>query len=335
MKVLHAPFNIAGQATLISRAQRSLGIESDVLIFDDNAFHYEYDINLQLSKKNTPQRILTYLKCLYQTLKKYDILHFHFGRSLLPWSADLPLLKLIKKKSVMHYWGSDVIQTDVALRYTLLSKELLQEIYPKIDNEEKRKKLARINRRVSMSIVGDPALLPYLAQARVIPKVIDVSKIPFIGSEDKKILTIVHAPTNRNIKGTELIEKEITKIKKCYPINYFTVENKPHKQALELYKTADIVIDDVLQGPYGILAMECMAMGKPVMTRIDPAFIKFYPNLPIINTDRSNIYTNLIRLIENHDLRRELGLKGRAYVEQQHDSIKIAKQLMSMYQEIH
>jgi uncharacterized repeat protein (TIGR04076 family) len=34
MEVLHAPENIGGQASIITKAQRGLGVESDVLIFD-------------------------------------------------------------------------------------------------------------------------------------------------------------------------------------------------------------------------------------------------------------------------------------------------------------
>jgi len=43
MKILHAPENIAGQPTVISRTQRAFGIKSDLLIFNKSPFDYKYD----------------------------------------------------------------------------------------------------------------------------------------------------------------------------------------------------------------------------------------------------------------------------------------------------
>jgi hypothetical protein len=51
MRVLHAPHNIGGQASTIAKAQRELGVESDVLVFDEGYLNYECDINLALSEK--------------------------------------------------------------------------------------------------------------------------------------------------------------------------------------------------------------------------------------------------------------------------------------------
>ena len=37
-----------------------------------------------------------------------DIFHFYFGLSLVPQSVQFPLLGALRKKSVMHYLGSDI-----------------------------------------------------------------------------------------------------------------------------------------------------------------------------------------------------------------------------------
>src|SRR5690606_27511398 len=37
-----------------------------------------------------------------------DIFHFHNGNSFLVGNADIPLLRSIGKKMVMHHWGNDV-----------------------------------------------------------------------------------------------------------------------------------------------------------------------------------------------------------------------------------
>ena len=99
MKVLHAPENIAGQASIIAKAQGALGVESDVLVFGQNVFDYKCDINLNLNTKpiiiKVPILMINFIKCLF----KYDVFHFHFGASLLPYNIDLPILKIFRK----HY----------------------------------------------------------------------------------------------------------------------------------------------------------------------------------------------------------------------------------------
>ena len=44
------------------------------------------------------------------------------------------------------------------------------------------------------------------------------------------------------------------------------VEGLRHDEALEHYRDADIVVDQLNAGWYGLFAIECMALGKPVVT---------------------------------------------------------------------
>jgi glycosyltransferase involved in cell wall biosynthesis len=334
MKILHAPINIAGQASILSRAERSLGIKSDVLVFNHTLFEYEYDYNLQLTKYPRILRgiiiILNFFICYF----KYDTFHFHFGRSLLPFNCDLHFYKFFKKKTIMHYWGSDVIQTDIAKKYTLLDEKIFDQLYPALDNEKKRGSIKKINNLVDISIVGDYSLLAFSPNSCVVRQAIILSQIPYIGCELKKnSITIIHAPTQRGLKGTRYILPVIDQLKKeGYPIDFILVEKKPHHEAIEIFKKADIIIDDLLQGPYGILSIECMAMGKPVLDYIHESFVRNYPELPIVNTNPDTLYDNLKKLIETPDLRISIGKQGREYVEKNHDAKIIAAQMMKIYQ---
>ncbi len=334
MRILHAPQNIAGQASSISRAQRSLGFKSDVLTFYSTFFDYETDMNLNLNKKLFIEiavlRIFYFLICI----RKYDVFHFHFASSFLPRNADLPILKLLGKKVFMEYWGSDVIQGDIGINYYLLTIKDFKNIFPATSNDQKlRKKINRIDKYVNASIVGDYSLLPFSPKSVVIRQAIDLSKLPFIGcNKENDTIKIVHAPTNRNKKGTNYIFSTIKKLKEeGYKIEFILVEKKTNRETLEIFKTADIIIDDVLMGPYGIICIECMALGKPVLCRIDDKLIKYYHNLPIVNTPPDKIYENIKLLIDNPKLRKELGISGRKYVKENHDSIKIAQQLIDLY----
>jgi hypothetical protein len=337
MKVLHAPENIAGQASMIAKAQRELGIEADVLVFNQKEYNYYCDINLSLSGKKIPMQYFLLINNFIRCFFKYDVFHFHFGFSLLPNNLDLPILKLFGKKTIMHYWGSDIRQSDIAIDYVYFKTlEELQKIYPAGDDALKRKKIEKIEKYVNISIAGDYQLLPYSPKSIVVKQALEISNLPFIGYENRNgNIRIVHAPTDREKKGTKYVLAAIERLKeeKCI-IDFIFVEHKTHAEALDIYKNADIIIDQIVLEAHGTLAMEGMALGKPVLCRIDENFIKYYQGLPLLNTNPDNIYENLKLLIENPDLRRSLGEKGRKYVEDIHDSKKIAKQLIELYKSI-
>ena len=337
MRVLHAPVNMAGQATIISESLQKLGVESDVLLFNRHPFGYSGEKSLDLKKRRLLGEkiaVLAYnfLRCIID----YDIFHFHFGLSLLPKNIDLPVLKLLGKKMVMHYWGDDIRQNDIAVKYTCLSREDLRELYPERRDELQRKKVEKLNKDVNISIVGDFQLLPYSPQSIVIKQVIDLSRWDYVGAEKKPgAVKIVHAPSNQRIKGTKYILSAINKlIDDGANIDFVLLENMSNEQVKKHCREADIIVDQLLLESYGIFAIECMALGKPVLCRIDDEFIKYYPDVPIMVTDPENLYENLNKLIDNAALREDLGRRGRNFVEKVHDSHKIAIQLLELYKSL-
>lgn len=336
-KILHAPIDVAGQAGVVSRAQRQLGFESDLLVFDPSRFDYKFDRCLYLSQQKTKWRIfLRVLVNFFQCLFKYDVFHFHYGQSLLPFNTDLPILKFLGKKVIMTYWGSDIMQMNIARKYTLFGPEVFQNVYGGFNDTKQVKKIAWIEQNTDQTIVADYSLLPFSKKSQVIRQAIEIEQIPFVGVRtDKKKVTIVHAPSNRDVKGTKYILSEIERLQKeGHNIDFIMVENKSHHDAMKIYKKADLVIDDVLQGPYGILSIECMALGKPVLCRIDRHFVKCYKNLPIVNTPPEKIYANLKKLILNPALRVRLAEQGRQYVKKNHDSRVIAQKYIKLYEKI-
>jgi len=57
----------------------------------------------------TPEDTATYQSLLAQNLTKWDVFHFHFGRTLIPpHNFDLPLYRALGKKLVYHFHGCDV-----------------------------------------------------------------------------------------------------------------------------------------------------------------------------------------------------------------------------------
>jgi len=184
--------------------------------------------------------------------------------------------------------------------------------------------------------VIDPELLTYVPDAVVIPRAIDLSEFPYEPVADTDVPVIVHAPTNRTIKGTDIIIAAIEELRaEGVPLELRLVENIPQAEARDIYRGADIVIDQVRIGWYGVLAVEAMALGKPVMSYIREDLLSSLPSpLPLAATSPVTLKDDLRKLLNSYQLRRELATRGRAYVEEVHGSDRVAAQYRDLYESV-
>jgi glycosyltransferase involved in cell wall biosynthesis len=100
------------------------------------------------------------------------------------------------------------------------------------------------------------------------------------------------------------------------------------------------LVDQLLAGWYGGLAVELMALGKPVISYIRQNDLTFIPDqmrqaLPIINATPQTIYAVLKEwlTVRRGELPR-YGEISRAYVERWHDPRRIAQRLKEEYEAI-
>ncbi len=86
-------------------------------------------------------------------------------------------------------------------------------------------------------------------------------------------------------------------------------------------------------GWYGGLAVEAMAVGKPVVVYIRPDDLRFVPvamaaDLPIIEAQPQNIYETLVKIVTMPRLELlNLAMKSREYVERWHGPVNIAQRI--------
>jgi glycosyltransferase involved in cell wall biosynthesis len=99
---------------------------------------------------------------------------------------------------------------------------------------------------------------------------------------------------------------------------------------------ADIVVDQLNSGWYGLFAIEAMAYGKPVVGYIhDEAAARtaaaFGVEVPILRTAKENLTAHLRTLAASGEERRARGAASRAYVERVHAADKMADRLIAIY----
>lgn len=178
---------------------------------------------------------------------------------------------------------------------------------------------------------------PYFKKVYIFRQPIGLDEIECkIPDKNNNLPVILHIPTEPVVKGTDLIIDACDKLKK----EGFKFEFKLKRQLTqqELYKeivNCDIYVDELKCGAHGVTAVEAMCAGKPTMTYIRNDLISAYPDdLPLINTNPDTIYNNLKKLLINGELRNEIGLRSREYVEKYHDTKKVCDELIKIYSEI-
>jgi glycosyltransferase involved in cell wall biosynthesis len=120
------------------------------------------------------------------------------------------------------------------------------------------------------------------------------------------------------------------------PIELILVEGVPNRQALDIYRTADIIFDQCLIGFHGYFALEAMAIGKPVMVfiRYPQKYLVNPHECPIVNTPVHELRSNILMLVKNRQLLRDLGEQGRRYIEKYYSLPAFAKRLGKVYEEL-
>jgi glycosyltransferase involved in cell wall biosynthesis len=308
LRVTHCPVNIAGIPWENVQALRRKGVDARLVVFERGKLHHEADWSLN-RHGNLPHRLATQFAAFAKLAPKTDVFHFYFGLTLIPKSLQFPLLRLLRKNSVFHYLGSDI-------------------------RGKSREQLAS-GTRADAEIVGSYDAIRWVPDAHVIPPGLDLREFTPVPPSDSPRPLVVHAPSNREKKGTRFVIQACEQL----GVDLDIVEHVPHEEARARYARADIVVDQLAAGWHGVFALESMALGKPVVTHLKPDVVErsaegFGVRLPIVPATKETLADALKPLIEQPALRRELGAAGRAYVEQVHDIDRIADRLIDLYRSL-
>ncbi len=335
MRILHLPIEIAGQLTIASQAQKSLGHEAFSMC-SQHSFAYPDPIDLVLP--NRGNRWLNRLErffAFFQTSENFDVFHYYFANTLLPLMLDARYQKWRGKRIVTEFFGSDVRLPETEARRNPYYVNSYRE--SETVNRKRLKAWADLTggEVIILDHCFNQFLEPYFDTIHVVGQRIDCSRYtPYYPDPQVKRPRVLHAPSQQAFKGTVHIERAVDNLKsKGLNFDYIRVSGMAHKDAMDLYKTADLVIDQLCGGSHGVFACEAMALGKPVICYILPELIADYPEgFPIINANPDTIESVLEDWIRSPVKLHEVGVQSRAYAERVHDVHRIARDLIRIYQ---
>jgi len=306
LTVVHAPVNTAGVPWQNVQALRRKGVDAKLVVFERYKLHPEADVDLGLEGRGLLARQLRQWRAFAGLLPATDVFHFYFGVTLVPKSLQFPLLRAARKRSVYHFLGSDIRgKSPAELAYA---------------------------QRARARIVGSYDAMRWVPDANVVPPGIDLRDFEPTSPSDRARPLVVHAPSSRGRKGTEHVIAACEQL----PVDLEIVEGLHHDEARERYRAADIVVDQLNAGWYGLFAIEAMALGKPILTFLHDEAVRrtedaFGVPVPIVGTTKETLVEDLRPLVESPEERRRVGLASRAYVERVHDIEQVADRLLDIY----
>jgi glycosyltransferase involved in cell wall biosynthesis len=299
---------VAGIPWTNVQALRRKGVHAKLVVVERQKLHPEADWSLDRPAGFWSRQAVQWPAFL-RLLPRTDVFHFYFGWTLVPRKVQWPLLRAARRKSVLHFLGSDIRgKTPDELAYA---------------------------RGADTCIVGSYDALRWVPDAHVVPPGLDLGDYTPVPSEHRDRPIVLHAPSSRTRKGTEHV------IAACegLDVELDVVEGLRHDEARRHYERADIVVDQLNAGWYGIFALEAMALGKPVLSYLRPEAVQetereMGVEVPIVPVTKETLRERIADLAAAPDERRRIGALSRAYVERIHDADKGADRLIAIYRSL-
>ncbi|MDH2382195.1 hypothetical protein [Bradyrhizobium sp. CER78] len=349
-RVYHAPFDVGGNAYYLSRAERGHGFISKTFVYFRQWFGYPIDRDLKVGAGGNPFLSIRWWFGLAEILFRADVVHFNFGTSLLSdlnrkWiMADLPLLNAVGISTFVTFQGCDSRISDFAIENFQVnacancrSRLLCESSY----NDYKREMINAALAWMDGVYAVNPDLLHNIPGAQFLPYSNCDTRtwVPPLDDEPDSgaRLRVLHAPTWREIKGSDFVIAAIKELEaEGENVELVLVENVPHAEVRGVYETADLLVDQVLVGWYGGLAVELMALGKPVIAFLRERDLELIPvemrdDLPVISATPETLKETLRGLIRDRAGLRLHGKRSRAFVEKWHAPDKVAEFTTTAY----
>jgi hypothetical protein len=173
-------------------------------------------------------------------------------------------------------------------------------------------------------------LLDDVPRARWLPQVLDLDVWrPGEAALQRRVPRVLHAPSREAIKGSHFVDRACSRLADLGLIEYVRVRGVPYADMPALVASADVVIDQLALGSYGVLALQALASERLVIGHVADSVRGRLPEpLPIVEATPSDLDDVLRRALDNRESFGEAALRGRDYVRRYHDGSYSARVLL-------
>ena len=287
--------------------------------------------------------LITIIKVIFFSIYfvRFEVFIYAANYNYLPFSIDQFILRLFRKKVVILTLGSDARPPYLNGGFKRFA---LQKIY-----KQTKKKYNHLQRKYSNAdfIIDHYSVTHFNHKQKYIPFL--YMGFPFTLKKDYRLpsdvpannLTplVLHAPSNPEIKGTSIIREAVKELKESgYKFDYQELINVPHEEVLNKLKICSFVINELYSDTLMAgLDTEAAWFGKPSIIggyNLDgiEVSIKDYPAPPTyrIKPNKDELKKAIIDLLQNENVRKDLGQKAYDYVHNYWDAKEVAMRYVNL-----
>jgi hypothetical protein len=374
LSVIHCPEQIGGNPTVLSKFERELGVDSISVSEFQNLFAEQSDATLFTNYNSLLANEISRLKFMFSTFLHKGVIHLNNGRFITPYFGDnihprekaysfytRKLIRLMSRLLIvvessmsrmrnnqkcifLTFQGSDARETKCFMekhqKSGLADEIVCRSGKTNLSIRRKKRLLAGIADKIySLNpdllevLPKEAEFLPYLTEATLHTKIIPI--------KPKSEFVIGHAPTHRITKGTDQIIGAVNRLRVTgYKVRLELIEGLEKAAALKKYQEIDLFIDQIVGGWYGVVSLEVMALGKPIICFVKGKGLRFVPpqmlrDLPIINADEITLEEKILEVMKMDSVQKgNLAERGIRFLQKWHDPRKIAERVVADYREV-
>jgi hypothetical protein len=349
------PGDTAGYFSRLKSGFDQLGIPSEHFLLSSNKFSYHetnhflkdfFHLITPLSKNKYPlvrhfSKILiniTKAVILLYAILRCDIFIFSGFQTFFDF-RELHLLKILKKKVIVVYFGSDARPPIFSGRHLDDLGNYVEPIAAFAEAMYMKRRIRTVERHADI-IVNHTATAQFFSRSFIrfhaigMPIKID-PPCKSLDIKSSPAVRILHAPSRPLAKGTKIFRKIIDQLRlEGYKIDFIELTNVPNSIVLSELHKCDFLLDELYSDvPLAMLATEAAMLHKPAI--VGGYYAKDYlgdnPDShlpPSCFVEPDKIKATIKKMIDMHSMRIDLGERSYKFVANQWSAEIVAKKFI-------
>jgi hypothetical protein len=318
---------------------REHGIRADYLAVGTSPIWDRSDY--QMASARWPwMTALREFRLLWRVVARYEIVHAHFMVTLTRTGWELPILKRMGRKLVVHFRGCEIrnrARNQALHPRTNICEEC--DYDPRIceapHNVRRRKLAAAFGDATLVTTPDMKDFAPDATHVRFFTA--PVSRVEPASRRGAERFRIVHATNHPGIEGTRHIVAAVESLKqKGYDVDLRVLSGVTQERVLAEMAAADLTIGKMKMGYYANAQVESLALGVPAVCHVRPEFMT--PELAdsgLIFATLETLETTLEEYLRNPRALADKRSKARESAARLHDNAAIAAELRALYHGLH
>jgi glycosyltransferase involved in cell wall biosynthesis len=147
------------------------------------------------------------------------------------------------------------------------------------------------------------------------------------GALERRKPRVLFRPTS-SAKGTSVVVPALEGLERRGMIEFVHPTVVPHEQMPDLYRSVDIVVDQIRTGSYGVAAIEAMSAGRLCVGFLSDEVREFMPRPPpVVDASVETFEKTMEQILVDKEHYSELASQGPDFVREQHDGRASARVL--------